>query len=127
MIPVPGNTLGNDFSGTVEAIGSKVKKSWSVGDRICGLIAANNIVHKDDGTFAEFCVANGELSMKIPDGMSDNEAASPGVGIGTAGSGLFHLLGMVLPGEEEGGKGEPVLIYGGTSATGTMAIQLAKL
>ena len=85
-MPVAGSTLGCDFSGVVDKIGPSVNASWKVGDRILGWVLGNNIVRKDDGGFADYCVADAELSIKIPDDMSDEEAASPGAGIITAGS-----------------------------------------
>ena len=125
--PIPGSTLGCDFSGTVAALGPNVTKSWAVGDRISGWALGNNVVRKDNGGFAEYCVANAELCIKVPDNMSDAEAVSAPAGIATAGMGLFQKLEMVLPGQVGNGKGEPVLIYGGTTATATLAIQYAKL
>lgn len=63
--------------------------------------------------------------MKIPDNVSDEEASTLGVGISTVGQGLYQSLGVPLPGE---GKADyPVLIYGGSTATGSLAIQYAKL
>ena len=126
-MPVAGCILGCDFSGTIANVGSSVQKIWKIGDRVAGWVLGNNTVRKDDGAFAEYCVANGETCIKIPEGMSDEEAASPPAGIATAGMGLFLNLGMVMPGEGEGGKREPVLVYGGTSATATLAIQFGNL
>jgi NADPH:quinone reductase-like Zn-dependent oxidoreductase len=67
-------------------------------------------VRKDEGAFAEYCVANADLCIRIPDGMSDEDAASPPAGVATAGMGLFQKLDMKLPGEGDGGKGEQVLV-----------------
>lgn len=125
--PVPGSTLGCDFSGTIEAVGNNTTKQWSKGDRVCGWVVCNNKVRPEDGAFAEYCVANAELCLRVPDDMTDEEAASPPAGVSTAGMGLFQKLDMKLPGDAEGGKGEQVLIYGGTSATSTLGIQMAKL
>ena len=125
--PIAGSTLGGDFSGTVAAVGPNVTKSWKEGDRIAGWVLGNNVVRKDEGGFAEYCVADAELSIKVPDSMSDEEAASPPAGIVTAGMGVFQKLGLPLPGEGEGGKGEQVLVYGGTSASATLAIQFGRL
>ena len=126
-MPIPDSILGCDFSGTVAAVGNNVTKSWKVGDRVCGWLLGNNIVRKGDGGFAEYCVSDADISIRVPDGMSDEEAATAPAGIATAGMGLFQKQAMELPGEGEGGKGEQVLIYGGTTATATLAIQYAKL
>lgn len=130
MTPIAGATLGSDFSGTVAALGPSIKKPWHVGDRVCGWVVGNNVARKDNGGFAEFCAVDAELCLRVPAGMSDEEAASPAAGIATAGMGVFMKQGIALPGAEDGGKGaegETMLVYGATSATGTIAIQMAKL
>jgi NADPH:quinone reductase-like Zn-dependent oxidoreductase len=57
--------------------------------------------------------------------MSFEEAATLGVGITTVAQGLYQELGLPLPPAK---VKEPttVLIYGGSTATGTLAIQFAK-
>lgn len=79
----------------------------------------------EDGCFAEFAVVKGDIQMKIPDNVSDEEAATLGVGISTVGQGLYQSLGLPLPGS--GSLDEPILIYGGSTATGSLAIQYALL
>ncbi len=58
--------------------------------------------------------------------MSFEEAATLGVGITTVGQGLYQSLGLPLPGQGKG-DGKVLLIYGGSTATGALAIQFAKL
>lgn len=66
--------------------------------------------------------------MKIPDDVSFEEAASVGSGVATTGYALYHTLGLPWPGETKvDGEGEPILIYGGSTATGTVATQFAKM
>lgn len=127
-MPVAGATLGCDFSGTIAETGSSIKKPWKIGDRVLGWIVGNNIARKDNGAFAEYCVVDAELCLRVPDSLTYNEAASPAAGIATSGLGVFQTHGIPLPGEgNAGAKDEFMLIYGGTSATGTIAIQMAKL
>lgn len=58
--------------------------------------------------------------------MSDEEAATLGVGVTTVGQALYQSLGLPLP--DSGVKADyPVLIYGGSTATGSLAIQYARL
>jgi NADPH:quinone reductase-like Zn-dependent oxidoreductase len=64
--------------------------------------------------------------MKIPEGVSFEEAAAIGVGAITAGQHLFQNLRLPLP-TRPSQESVFVLVYGGSTATGTMAIQLAKL
>jgi NADPH:quinone reductase-like Zn-dependent oxidoreductase len=72
----------------------------------------------------------GDLSIHIPPQMSFEDAATLPVGVGTCGLGMYRHLGLpwlTLPLEEKKAPGPAVLIYGGSSATGTLAIQYAKL
>lgn len=60
--------------------------------------------------------------------MSFEEAATLGVSITTVGQGLYRALQLPLPGQQpREGKEEPILIYGGSTATGIFGIQFAKL
>jgi NADPH:quinone reductase-like Zn-dependent oxidoreductase len=85
-MPIADSTLGCDFSGTVDKIGPNVKRDFKVGDRVFGWVLGNNIPRKDNGGFAEYCAANSDFLLRTPEGMSDEEAASPPAGIATAGS-----------------------------------------
>ncbi|KAF4554596.1 Trans-enoyl reductase ACTTS2-like protein [Elsinoe fawcettii] len=125
-MPAEGATVGCDFAGTVVQVGSKVTKSLKPGDRITGFAHGVNSVEPEDGTFAEYAVMKGDLATKIPDSLSFEDASTLGVGVSTVGQGLYQSLKLHLPGEGDG-KGEYVLVYGGSTATGTLAIQYAKL
>lgn len=72
--------------------------------------------------------------MHIPDNVSWEAAATVSVAIGSAGLALFKFLSIPLPGlelahgsEKTKDDSKTVLICGGSAATGTIAIQLAKL
>lgn len=122
----PGVLVGCDYAGVVEAVGKDVKKPFKKGDRVCGFVHGGNAVQPEDGAFAEYIVAKGDLQMKIPDTLSFQEAATLGVGILTVGQGLYQSLKLALP-TEPIKDNTPILIYGGSTATGTLAIQFAKL
>lgn len=133
----PGCLCGCDFAGVVEDEGSadSYSKRWRRGDRICGAVHGGNKLVADDGAFAEHIGAKADVSFRIPDDMSFEEASTLGVGLLTVGQGLFQTLGLDFPDSKHNddddkprpGRGEPVLIYGGSTATGTLGIQLAKL
>ncbi|TKA27003.1 hypothetical protein B0A50_05194 [Salinomyces thailandicus] len=124
-LAIPGHTVGCDFAGTIEEIGPKVTKDWKKGDRIAGFAHGVNSADAEDGCFTEYCQAKGDLWMKVPDNVSDEDASTLGVGITTVGQGLYQSLGLPLPGS--GKAGHPILIYGGSTATGSLAIQYALL
>ncbi|UCK58859.1 hypothetical protein AFCA_001695 [Aspergillus flavus] len=122
----PGALIGCDYAGIVEEVGKAVKKPFKKGDRVCGFTHGGNAVQHEDGAFAEYIVAKGDVQIRIPDNLSFQEAATLGVGISTVGQGLYQSLKLALPSEPIK-EPEPILIYGGSTATGTLAIQFAKL
>ena len=70
-------------------------------------------------------VKDGHLA-RIPDFLSFEDAATLGVGVTTVGQTLYMTLKLPLP-TVPAKTPFPVLIYGGSTATGTLAIQYAKL
>ncbi|PYI04436.1 zinc-binding oxidoreductase [Aspergillus sclerotiicarbonarius CBS 121057] len=122
----PGVLVGCDYAGVVQEVGKDVKKAFKKGDRICGFAHGSNAVQPEDGTFAEFIVVKGDLQYKISDNVSFEEAATLGLGVTTAALGLYQSLRLALP-TEPLPQPAPILIYGGSTATGTLAIQFAKL
>jgi len=122
----PGALSGCDYAGIVEEVGESVAQSWKIGDRICGLTHGGNAVQHEDGAFAEHIVAKAEVQIKIPESLSFEEASTLGVGISTVGQGLYQSLELPLP-TNPAKEAFPLLIYGGSTATGTLAIQFAKL
>ena len=122
----PGVLVGCDYSGVVEEVGKAVKKPFKKGDRICGIAHGSNAVQVEDGSFATYIVVKGDVQMRIPDYMSFQEAATLGVGVSTVAQGLYQSLQLAPPTKPIKDK-TPILIYGGSTATGTVAIQFAKL
>lgn len=120
-----GCTVGCDYVGTVLQVGPRVTKDFKPGDRIAGFTHGVNAVEREDGCFAEYAVVKGDVQCKVPDNVSDEEASTLGVGITTVGQSLYQSLGLPFPGS--GKSSEPLLIYGGSTATGSLAIQFALL
>lgn len=121
------------YAGVISATGTGYSKSWRVGDRICGFTIGGHIPHPEDGAFAEQILVKADVQMRVPDEMSFEDAATLGVGIFTCGQGLVAEMGLRRPrmaGRPEngsGGKDEMVLIYGGSTATGSLGVQFAAL
>lgn len=67
--------------------------------------------------------------IRKPEHLSFEDAAALGVGIGTAGQILYAVFQLPLPSTSDAVPEDrgAMLVYGGSSATGTILIQLAKL
>lgn len=110
--PPPAGTPswpGLECSGTVIATGEDVQ-TWRVGDTACALLSG--------GGYAEqVAVPVGQL-LPIPTGVSLQDAAALPETACTVWSNVFMLAGLR--------PGEVLLVHGGSSGIGTMAVQLAK-
>jgi putative PIG3 family NAD(P)H quinone oxidoreductase len=109
--PPPGvtDTLGMECSGTIIALGDGVTGP-SIGDEVCALLAG--------GGQAELAVAPLGQLMPLPEGIDVVTAAALPEVAATVWSNLVMTAGI--------SKGETVLIHGGASGVGTMAIQVAN-
>ncbi|KAF6813193.1 zinc-binding dehydrogenase [Colletotrichum sojae] len=122
---VPHALFGADYAGTVVAVGSDVDTDVHVGDRICGAQHSMHAATPFHGAFGRFNVTNGAVWLKLPLAWSTEAGASLGAGVSTAGLAI-RALGLPLPDEPRKAPTR-VLVYGGSTATGTIAIQLLKL
>ncbi|KAI0185484.1 chaperonin 10-like protein [Xylaria flabelliformis] len=120
----PGSLGGCDFAGVVEKVGEGVTR-FKQGDRVLAVTFGSDASEKTKGAFAEFALAEEDISCHIPEAFSFTEASSIGLSMATAGLALFHAPGLELL--MRGGTGEAVLVSGGATATGTMATQLLKM
>ncbi|KAJ5642146.1 alcohol dehydrogenase [Penicillium lividum] len=126
----PGVMFGFDCAGTVLAVADDVTL-FKVGDRVCGSASGMNKKKPLCGSFAEYVKLQANLSLGVPENMSITDAASMGTSIASAAMCLFWSLkwpGNLLEGPKEGDEPKPpVLVYGGSTSTGTMVLQLLKL
>ena len=109
--PPPGASplLGLEVAGEVVAVGSEVPHAM-LGARVAALTPG--------GGYAEFCAAPWQHCLPVPETMPLAEAAALPETLFTVWHNLFER-GMAR-------DGETVLIHGGTSGIGTMAIMLGK-
>lgn len=128
-LAAPRAIAGMDFSGEVLAVGSNFASPSQVGlgDRVCGAVIGYQKHTPAIGAFAEIVGATDCGLLRIPDDWSFEQGASLGVAIGTMGLALFHSLNV--PGTPKCPAEKPidVFVYGGSTTTGTLAIQLLKL
>jgi putative PIG3 family NAD(P)H quinone oxidoreductase len=109
--PPPGapDILGLEIAG--EVIEADEGAEQLVGQQVCALVAG--------GGYAEYCVAPAGTCLPVPPGLSLVEAAAIPETLFTVWSNLFER-GFAA-------DGDTVLVHGGSSGIGTMAIALAKL
>ncbi len=109
--PPPGESElpGLEVSGTVDLVGDGVTQ-WAVGEQVCALLAG--------GGYAELvCVPAGQV-LPVPQGVSLVDAAALPEVACTVWSNVFLKAGLQ--------RGETLLVHGGSSGIGTMAIQLGR-
>jgi NADPH2:quinone reductase len=100
---------GLELAGEVVALGPNVRR-WKVGDKVTALVAG--------GGYAEYCVVPEPQALPIPAGLTLTEAAA-----------MPETFFTVYPNVFERGAlkaGETLLVHGGTSGIGTVAIMLGK-
>ncbi|KAF0320399.1 GroES-like protein [Colletotrichum asianum] len=122
-----GNTIGCDFSGIVEVAGSS--SIVPTGVRVCGADFPYRPDNSSNGAFAQYVVADSRHTIRVPDGWSDTQAAALGsIGWCTACLAISDPEALNLKGlpSRPAEKPSPVLVYGGATATGIMAIQMLK-
>lgn len=103
--------MGNEFAGVVEKVGNNVSR-FSPGDRVYGRMPLSKI-----GAFAQFVAVNKNAVAKVPEYLTDIEAACVPLTALTA----YQAFELMNP-----ERGETLFISGGTGSLGAMAIPLAK-
>jgi putative PIG3 family NAD(P)H quinone oxidoreductase len=109
--PPPGASPypGLECSGRIAALGPGVS-GWAVGDEVCALLSG--------GGYAEKVVVPAGQLLPVPEGVDLKQAAALPEVVCTVWSNVF-MIAHLRP-------GETLLVHGGSSGIGTMAIQLAK-
>ncbi|KAM7215488.1 Enoyl reductase LovC [Rhypophila decipiens] len=137
--PTPGAIVGMDFSGTIAAVHPSLSTAddarLTIGNRVCGMVHGSNPGDPTNGAFAQYVRTKPELLLTLPKTMSMQEAATLGVGLMTNVMALWDPLALGLPlppdidydNKSQTDEPLPVLVYGGSTATGILAIQLIRL
>ncbi len=119
-VPMPV-IIGLDMAGQITEVGEGVS-GWKAGDRVL----VNPVNKKKglmgemlDGGMAEYCLVSADQLIKMPDGVSYEDAASLPVAYGTA-----HR--MIIT-HNTIKKGDKVLILGASGGVGTGCILIAKM
>lgn len=108
--PPPGasDLPGLEIAGEVVALGEGAKHK--IGDKVMSLVAG--------GGYAQYCIAQDAQAMTVPPQLTMQEAGAIPETLMTVWHNVFERGALKA--------GETLLIHGGSSGIGTMAIQLAK-
>jgi len=121
--------LAGDVVGTVSQVGEGVG-DIKVGDRVV-TSAKQQSPGSLQGGLQEYAIADIHGLCKIPDNISDDEAATLPINLVATWVALFHTLQIPAPSTPDAARfassGAPILIVGGGSNCGKFAVQLAKL
>ncbi|KAI1414740.1 putative alcohol dehydrogenase [Hypoxylon sp. FL1857] len=120
-----GARLGADYAGVVEEVGPGVTKPFKKGDRIAGFVNGANQLQPQDGAFGEYAVVKASIQIRIPDNITDEQAATLGVSVITIGQGLYKHMGVPWP-TEPAKEPSQILVHGASTATGLYAVQFLK-
>ncbi|EGF07305.1 oxidoreductase [Streptococcus sanguinis SK1057] len=104
-------TAGNEVVGVVEELGSRVS-NFKLGDRVFTRLPLDHI-----GAFAEYVAVDSEALAKVPEYLTDIEAAAVPL------TALTIMQALELMGAQ---AGKTIFISGGTGGVGGMAIPIAK-
>ena len=109
--PPPGasDLPGLEVAGEVVALGANAKRH-KLGDKVMSLVAG--------GGYAQYCIAQDAQAMTVPPSLTMAEAGATPETLMTVWHNVFER-GALKP-------GETLLVHGGSSGIGTMAIQMAK-
>lgn len=139
MGPIIGATLGCEFSGDVAKVGSSVaNERLVVGAAVFGCVYGNHPGQPHNGAFAEFVAVAGDLVYLLPKHLSYQEAATIGVALPTVGMSIYYPWKLPMPATDTNPShpssspstqqdAQYVLVYGGSTAMGAMALQLLRL
>ncbi|MDQ1571956.1 MAG: hypothetical protein QOF79_2630 [Actinomycetota bacterium] len=107
--PPPGapDWPGMELSGVIAAVGADVE-GFHPGDRVCALVPG--------GGYADRAVVDARLILRVPDNVDLVEAAGIPEAACTVWSNVFQNAGLKA--------GQTLLVHGGSSGIGAMAIQL---
>jgi putative PIG3 family NAD(P)H quinone oxidoreductase len=112
LYPVPEDAspiMGLEVAGHVVAVGEGVR-DWRFGDRVCALVHG--------GGYATAAVARADHCLRVPEDVTLEQAAALPEALLTGWHNVFERGGLKA--------GETLLVQGGASGIGTIAVQMAK-
>ncbi|RAQ43797.1 hypothetical protein AFGD_012631 [Aspergillus flavus] len=132
--PAPGARIGCDFYGEVMALGPHAKSRRPdiyIGSRVCGVVYGSISLQPTSGASCDYLTAVADLGIVVLQSYPPNDAvALSGAAFLTLSLALWRCIGLVgTPSRPLDGIGlaAHVIVYGASTSTGTVALQLSKL
>lgn len=138
--PLPGAYSGTDFCGRIVRLAESIDPAQcKLGDMVCGAAFQFSPSHRlASGAFAEYVRVRADLLLRVPSLptcpcpiLGPLEAATLMTALSTCILAFWSIDALDLAGTPESPVTSenpiPVLVYGGSTATGTIAVQLLKL
>jgi len=119
--------LGSSFAGTVEEVGSNVSR-LKKGDRVVvGKAFGPDTAAPKYGVYQQYVIGKEAMIAKIEDPTSFEDAAATVSNLATVVGALTLAIGLEKPSltSPASSKGKKLLVYGGSSSVGGLAIQYA--
>jgi len=121
--------LGEDIAGEVHEVGPNVTK-YKKGDRVLAHVISLMSQKAQDGGFQLYTAAPAISTAIIPSNISYTEAVVLPLAVDTATIGLYGsrekgFIGLPYPSLSPASLGKTILVWGGSSSVGALAIQLA--
>lgn len=121
--------VGMDMAGIVHAVGTDVKHV-RIGDRVTACVDMGHGGPDQKvwthGTFQHFSVTHHKLVAKIPPYVSFTDACVLPLAMSTAATALFdkRCMGIALPSPKPTPQGSTLIVWGGASSVGAVAVML---
>lgn len=121
---INSTVLGYDFSGRV--LKTSLSSRFSEGDIIAGYTPSSIGRPLKYGAHQSYLVVPDDMAFRVPQNLPESHAAALAVVVMTAADVLHNLFQFPLPTDTTKEFLAPILIWGGSSAVGLSAIQLAR-
>lgn len=136
FFPVPGAVVGNDFAGIVVAVAEGTDTDLRAGDLVYGGSNGSNPDYPENGAFATYVCAPAAYTKRLGPSaarptLTLEQGATLTTAIATATLALWSQDTLALmpytPDNPYPAPGKPVLVYGGSTSSGAIIIQLLRL
>ncbi|KAF2746175.1 putative alcohol dehydrogenase [Sporormia fimetaria CBS 119925] len=130
MQPIPyPNILGISYAGTIDSVGPNTPSHFTPGTRVAVNRTGRALGDARFGSFQKYALAQSHATSILPASVSLEAGAASICNLATVTCAMdlhFSFSRPSLDGSKPAAQGKTILIYGGTSSVGGLAISYAK-